>query len=444
MNITVDTLPDCIANMRAEIPAEKVQTERKSIVKAYAGQAKIPGFRPGKTPTSVVEKRFATDINQELEQRLISSACEEALKQNEELKVLNFQAPNEVKHEKDGSFTFSMSLILAPTFELPTYKGIDVKLAPAEATEEEVQREIDGVLQRYADYKDIEDRALETDDICVMDFTSTIDGKPLDPATGIIAGKEDYWIQLKEEAFLPGFHEQLIGAKVGDTVEVKTTLDAEFPVESVREKEITFSVTIKNIKEQTLPEFDDTFVAETLQFGEGKTVADLKELIVEQITAQKTKQIGEDKVNQIVENLLSNVDFVLPEELVKAETQNTADQMVSRGAQQGLTDEQISAQKDDIAAAAAIQARNNIKTNFILQEIANEEKITVTDNELLERIAAIAKQEKKAPKALIKELQRDGRIPSLRNSILIGKAIDFLVEHAKIEEETATEETSEA
>lgn len=140
------------------------------------------------------------------------------------------------------------------------------------------------------------------------------------------------------------------------------------------------------------------------------------------------------KVNQIVEQLLDKVDFPLPEDLVNAEAQSSADEMVQRGAQSGMSDEDIAADQAAIVATAQQQARNNLKTNFILQEIANEEKIEVSDTEVAQRVAGMAQQQKKAPKAMMKELQRSGRISSIRNSILIGKAIDFLVDSAKVEE----------
>ena len=189
----------------------------------------------------------------------------------------------------------------------------------------------------------------------------------------------------------------------------------------------------------------DEFVADTLQFGKDKTVDDLKELISEQITQQKGQKINESKVNQIVEALIGRVDFELPQELVTAEAQGSADDMVARGAQAGLSDEEIEAQQQDIIATAQVQARNNLKTNFILQEIAQAEEISVSQNELLQRITAMAEQEKKKVKAFIKELQRGNRIDSIQNSILVGKAIDFLVENAKIEEvEANTEDTETA
>lgn len=439
MNITVDKqAAECTATLRAEIPADHVQGERKKILQAFSAQAKIPGFRPGKIPAAVVEKRFGNDIKQELEERLVSAACTEAMQKDDDLKVLNFKQPESVDHNDDGSFNFTMPLVLAPSFEVPEYKEIEIKIPPTAATDEEIQRELDGVLDRYAEYNDIEDRALQANDIAVIDYTSTLDGKPLEEAlgkpAGILAGKDDYWVQIKEDAFLPGFANQLEGASTGDQRDITCTVADDFPMEELRGTELLFDVTIKGIKEQKLPVLDDAFVSETLQFGKDKTVDDLKELISEQIVQQKGQQIEEMKVNQIVDSLLSKVDFPLPEELVNAEAQSSADDMVARGAQAGMSDEEIAAEQAAIIATAEQQARNNLKTNFILQEIAHAEKIAVTDNEVAQRIAAIARQEKKAPKALMKEMQRSGRISSLRNSILIGKAIDFLIDNAKVEE----------
>ncbi|MGB1260382.1 MAG: trigger factor, partial [Akkermansiaceae bacterium] len=281
MNITVDKQPECTATLRAEIPADLVTSEREKIVQAFSKQAKIPGFRPGKTPLSVIEKRFGEDIKTELEDRLINNACGEALKTNEDLRVLDFKQPKEKNLSPDGSFSFTMPLILAPVFELPEYKEIEVKLPSSDATDEEVQREIDGILERYADYSDIEDRPLQAEDIAVIDFTSTLDGQPLEEAVGqpvgVLGGKEDYWVVLKEDAFLPGFAKQLEGAAKDDTRDVKCSVGEDFPLEALRGKELDFNVTVKGIKSQTLPELNDEFVSDTIQFGKDKTVDDLKE-----------------------------------------------------------------------------------------------------------------------------------------------------------------------
>ena len=140
------------------------------------------------------------------------------------------------------------------------------------------------------------------------------------------------------------------------------------------------------------------------------------------------------KVNQIVAHFNAQVDFELPEELVTQETQSQADAMVRRGVQAGMSEHEIQSQQSEIFASAGHQAVTNLRTNFILQEIARAENISVTDAEMVNHLAQIAQSRKVAPKKFIKDMQRAGRLPAIRNSITIGKAIDFLVEHAKVVE----------
>jgi len=448
MNITVEKQPECVALLTCEVLPEQVAKERKGILKAFNKEAKIPGFRPGKIPTKVLEKRFGKAIKEELESRLINEACRKALTDDESLKVLHFKAPESIDHKDDGSFAFSMTLVLAPEFDLPDYKEIEVKVPPTECTDEELQTELDGLLERYAEYNDIEDRGLQSGDIAVIDYKTTLDGEPLDDSVGILAGKEDYWVRLQEDAFLPTFSEQLEGAKKDETREVTCRIGDDFPAEELRGKEVVITVTVKAIKEQVLPTLDDAFVTDTLQFGPDKTVEDLKTFISEEITKSKTRQINESKVNQIVETLLERVDFDIAKDIVDAEAQATADEMVARAARAGLDDEAIAKQQAEIIATAQVQGRNNVKTNFILQKIAEKEEITVSDQDLGQRLYAMAQEAKKPFKKYIKELQKNGQIDNVRNSVLIGKVIDFLVDNATVTEvdessETSNEESSE-
>jgi trigger factor len=180
-----------------------------------------------------------------------------------------------------------------------------------------------------------------------------------------------------------------------------------------------------------LPELTDEFAA---KITGGKTLEELRGLAKQQIEVEKRRRIDDYKVNQIVEHFNSIVDFDLPNDLLRHETQGQADALVERGMKSGMTQEEIEAQQGEIIATAGDQARTNLKTNFILQEIARTEGIAVSDQELVNHLAMIAQQRKENPKKFIKDLQRGGRIPGIRNSMLVGKAIDFVLEHATVEE----------
>jgi len=434
MNITVEKQPNCLATLRVEVPSDTVKNERAKIVSGYAAQARIPGFRPGKAPKNVIEKRFQTAISEELDERLVRAAYDEALRKDA-LKVLNFGNPQNLAHNPDGSLSFQATLTLAPEVALPEYKGINVKAPSAEATDEDVETQLKGLQERFADYQDIEGRSAANGDLAVIDFTSTLEGKPLEEAlgkpAGYLSGREGFWLKLDENSFLPGFAAQVEGLNAGDIKDIALTIPEDFPLSDLRGKEVTFHVTLKGLKQAVLPELDDEFAAKVTG---GKTLEELKSLAKQQIEIEKRRQIDDYKVNQIVEHFNSLVDFELPEDLLRHETQGQADALVQRSVQSGMSQEELISQQGEIFNTAGEQARTNLKTNFILQEIARTEGISVSDQELVNHLAMIAQSRKQNPRKFIKELQRGGRIPGIRNSMLVGKAIDFVLEHATVEE----------
>ena len=439
MNIVVEKQPKCIAVLNVEVPSADVAAKRASIASTYASQAKIAGFRPGKAPKDVIQKRFGKQITEELTDALFGEACDQAL-EKENLKVLDFGFPDKLNERPDGSIAFETKLILAPEFTLPDYKGIEVKAPPEEITDEELGSQLENLRERLAEFEDISDRPLQNDDIAVVDFTTTVGGLPLTEVIGekgqYLAKRENHWLPVKEGSFLPGYAEQLVGMSEGDKKDVTISLDDEFPFEELRGKEITLHTSLEGIKAAKLPELDEAF-AEKL--APGKTLGEIKDIIRENMGREKAKQIGEFKVNQIVEHLNKSVDFDLPEEIVQRETQNQANQIVEEGSQKGASDEDMLSQQEQIFTVATQRAVTNLRTNFILQEIATAEKITVSDADLLAHISQIAQRRKEPIKKVIKDLQKKRQIQSIRNSMLIGQTIDFLLEQAKVTEVSAAE-----
>ena len=438
MNIVVEKQPKCVATLRVEIPADKVKGQRDQIVRGYTSKARVPGFRPGKAPRAIIEKRFEKEITEELNDKLFNEAFDEALKQ-EDLKVLDFGIPENLTTTSDGGISFSSKLTLAPDVQLPEYKGVTVTVPPLAVPDEDVDAQLKALQERFADFRDIEGRPAAMADFAVIDYSSTVEGKPteefLGKPAGYLSGREGFWVRLDEKAFLPGFAAQLEGMNPGDTKEITITLPEDFPVADLQNREIVFTTTVKELKEAILPELDDELAA---KLAPGKTMAEITDIIRENMQGERKRKIDDMKVNQIVAHFNNQVDFELPEELITQETQSQADAMVQRGVQSGMTEDEISSQQAEIFASAGHQAITNLRTNFILQEIARVEDINVTDAELVNHLARIAQSRKVAPKKFIKDMQRGGRLPSIRSSIRIGKAIDFLVEHAEVVESAET------
>jgi trigger factor len=288
--------------------------------------------------------------------------------------------------------------------------------------------------ERFADFEDITDRAAEMGDFAVIDYSSTIDGKPTEEvigkSAGYIGGREGFWLKLDDQAFLPGFADEVVGMTPTESKDITITMPEDFPVTDLVGKEVVFATTIKELKTSILPELNDEFAG---KLAPDKTFDEVKEMILENLQEERKRAIQNSKINQVVAALTASADFDLPEELVNQETQSQADSMVQRGMQSGMDEQAIASQEAEIFAHATNQAMNNLRINFILQEIAITEKLEVTDQELIGQISQMAAQRKQAPKKFIKELQRNGQIPSIRNNMLTSKAIDFVVSEAKVE-----------
>lgn len=313
-----------------------------------------------------------------------------------------------------------------------------------EVTPELIENEINTLRERQSDFADIEDRGVQEDDIVVIDYQGTCEGKPVSEVAGqpvpqVEEGK-DFWLKVDEDAFLPGFATQLVGLKIDENKEVTVSTQEDFPLESLREKDLVFQVTVKGIKEQKLPE-DDVLV-ETLM--PGGSMEDLKEALESQLKFQMTRQLEEFKEGKLLEQIAEAVDFELPEEYVTSETQGQADRLVQDALKQGMSEEQLQAEQEQIFETAGVKARNNLKAQFLLGEIAEAEKIKVADKDLMETLTSLAKREGKPLKTFIKQLQRERRVDSIRNQMLIGKTVDFLLESANFVEVEDTQDDNKS
>ena len=443
MIISFDKQPKCAASLKAEISADEVKTERKEVTKEFAKNVKIPGFRPGKTPTSVIEKRHGDAIKNEVETRLIRKALSEAVQEQKDVNVLNVQDVK-LNNEENGSFTLEADLVLAPDVPTPDYSVLTVDIPKVEVTDEMIDDTLSNLQQRFADYEDVEGRAIEKGDLVVVDYTSTVDGKPMDEVAGEnakpLAQNEGYWIKVEEEAFFPGFTDGLLGLSPDEKKDITVQLPSDFPLEVIREKEAVFSVTVKEIKKEVLPELNDDLAK---KIDPEQDLEGLKELIRADLENQQKRNQQNAKMNGVMDALVSSADFELNEGMVQRETQSNIDQFTQQSIAQGTNPEELEEKKDEIFARASDQAEKNLRGQFLLQKVAEEEKLEVGQEELLQHMSYLAQQEKTPVKKFIKQARKDGKIENIHHNILMSKAVDFLVSKASFNEIDAVEENSD-
>ena len=434
MNTTVEKLPGCKATMRVEFPAEDVAAEREKVVGEFMKHAKLPGFRSGKVPRKVVEKRFEEQIISEVRERLLRNGINESI-EKEDLKVLQLTRVDEADFSDDGTFSFLAEMSLEPEISLPDYKGIEVKLPKVGVTEEHIDNAIERVRENVAEFEDVEGRAVEAGDFLTVDYKGSIDGSDISEAVpkaaSYYAAGDGTGIEVSEEGFLPGFAMQLVGAEQGEKRTVQVKFPDEFEVFELQGIEAQYEVEVKEIKIRNLPEVDDEF---SEKMFEGRKLADARELIRESLREQMDQKLDELKTGQILEFLHTQAEFDLPESSINDHAQRLIDQTVERGHMSGLSDEEIREHEEEIVGNANNQARIDIKTRFMLMEIAEKEELTVTQRELASQVSAIAQRNKVPPKKMAKQLKESGSLDGLKEQILAAKSLDFLKANASVVE----------
>lgn len=445
MNITVERLPECKARLSAAIPADTVKKTRREIVSAYSTQAKVPGFRPGKIPSAVIEKRFAESIEGELKDRLARSAYAEA-RIKESLTILGIAQVEREQFEADGSYMLAVEVVTEPEVEVPEYKGIAVEVAKMEVTDEMVENYLDNTRKQHAQPVDA-DHAARAGDLAVVNYTASLDGQPLadqvEKEVGPLATGTDHWVDLPEEGqepreFIPGLAAAVLGMSKGESKTFDATFAEDFPVAVVAGKTVSYEVTVTQVKARELPELNDAFAA-TLGL---ESLDQLKERVRGQFEQQRERMRSQIIDNQILGKLTKDAAFDVPQHIVFNETQRQVNQMVSRGYEQGMTEEDISKNQEDLIRSAEEQAKNNVKVMFLLDQIAEKEGITVSDDELTRHVAMIAYRQGRPLKKVAREFRDRNAFPELRHDIRVSKTIALIRENAVINEVDAPAETA--
>ncbi|MEP6669291.1 MAG: trigger factor [Chthoniobacter sp.] len=433
MNVVVENLPNCITTLRVEVESDKVSKVWNDVAGTYTKLARIPGYRAGKAPKAIIEKKFSKEIREELEKKLLSEACKEAI-QEKGLKVISLTNVDDVEIAEDKTMKFTATLVTRPDFQLPVYKGLVVPLPSLDVTEEEVDNSLNELREQAADFADVtEDRGAQMEDFVVINYRGTIDGAPVSekfPKAGApLSGNDDFWIHMVHEAFFPGFSEALVGTKPGETRKFEVEVPAEFPVEGLPGQKIQYEVTVNLIKQKVLPPLDDAF-ADTIV--KGKTLAEVREVAKEEISRQKKADAEQGKRAEIMRQLLSQVECELPIDMVRQETRRILADIVRENQARGIADDVLKQNEQEILGSAAANARERLKGAFILLRIGEAENIKATQQEFDQRIAYLAARYEMKVDKLLKKLDERNAVDQILEEVLTGKILDFLAASASV------------
>jgi trigger factor len=426
MKVEVEKQPGSVSTLQIELPPEEVTKEWDAIANNFARFARIPGYRPGKAPRAVIEKRFRKEIQDELTKKLVSKSYHTAIEQNQ-LRVVSLTNLEDVQFGQDKSMRFRATVVTAPEFELPEYKIIPVELPDTKISDAEVDAALERLRDQSADFVDVPERGLQMGDFAVIDFEGSIEAKPVSEiapqASKNLQGGKKFWLHLAPDNFLPKFCEQMLGQKRDETRAITITFPADFPVKELATKAANYTVALREIKEKVPPSLDDAWAGKLLS---GKTLADLRKMIERDLEHEKEHELERAKEGQIVKYLHERVQFELPPALLKNETRRVLGELVQRNRERGIPDDMLKDKEKELIESAAGLAAHRLKTNFILHRIAEREKIETSREEVDQQIRAEATRYDISADKMRKELEEHDRLNALAEQIVLGKTLDFL------------------
>jgi trigger factor len=431
VNITVENLAPCKKLLRVEVDAKAVDEIFDSITKDYQKQAALPGFRPGKAPRDMVAKKYEADIKDEAKRKLIGENYRKALEEKK-LNVLGYPDIEEIQFARGQNLQFAATIETAPEFQLPEYKGLSVKRETKSVSDEDVERALGLLAQQHVKFETAA-RELKMGDVAVVNYAGACDGKPITetaPTAKGLTDQKNFWVDIAPNTFIVGFAEQLIGAKAGDKKTVSVDFPADFVTKELAGKKGVFEVEIAEVKEKISPPVDDElakkFGAENLEKLRAGVRLDLENEL-------KYSQ-GRAVRGQLIDALLGGANFDLPETAVAHETKNVVYNIVQENSKRGVPRDLIEKQKEEIYTAAARSAKDRVRLAFLIQRIAEQEKISVSQEEVLQRVQSLAAAYQIPPDKFIKDLQKRNGINELYDQIAHEKVLNFLEINAKIED----------
>jgi trigger factor len=439
-NIRVEDVGPATKKVHVEIPKEKVAEKIAEQFKELRQGAHIPGFRKGRAPQKLIEKKFSADVKEQVRRTLISESYEQAIEQNS-LQVLGepeFENPDAVKIEEDAPLNYSFTVEIQPDITLPELSGFKVKKPVIPITEEHVDQAMQNLREQQGTLIPVEDRGVQDGDQVTADVHVKIEGKVtnhMHDTTIMVRPGRIAGLQINDIA------EKLRDAKSGETREITTTVPDTYPVENVRGKEVTLEVTVKDIKKLEPIEINDEFL-QSLGFTKEQELRDaLREQMVERIDFD----IKAAMRRQVIEQLLSQVDVKLPTKLSDRQTDRVVNRRAVDLLMKGIPRERIEQNVEQLRTGAQDEAVRELKTFFILQKVAQQLNVDVSEGELNNRIATLAYQQGRRPERLKQEMSKDGStLTNLFVSMREEKAIDKIIETAEVEEVAATPEQAKA
>jgi trigger factor len=421
------TEANCKRELELEIPAENVKKAAEKVARDLARVARIPGFRPGKAPVTLIRRRFADDIQGEVVQSLVPEYLEKAL---DEKKLIPVTRPEVDKVEfKEGEpLRFRAVFEVLPEFELGDYKNLEVQVDAIEIGDAQVNKTLEEMRERAATFVPVEGRAAKDGDYVLMKLMGTPVGGG-DPVQA-----DNILCHLGAEETLESFTENLRGAQPGETKKFQSKYPDDYPDPKLAGKTYDYSVEVQGIKEKKLPELNDEFAKDAAgETGSFASLAEMRKKILENLEAAKGQRQQAQAREKILELLVKRHDFPVPEALVESQMDTRLERVVRSLAAQGVDPRAVNVDWVSLRRRQHDPAVDDVKAELLLDRIATAENIEATDEDVEKEIATLAEHSGESTTALRARLTKQGALDRMKSKLRSDKTIEWLYRTARIE-----------
>ena len=426
MSLQVEKMEKNMAKLTIEVSAEELDKAMQNAYLKARGKISIPGFRKGKAPRKMIEQMYGKGIFlEDAANALIPEHYSKALEECD-LEIVSQPEIDVTQAEPGKAFIFTAEVAVKPEVTLGEYKGVEVPKSETEVTDEDIDAEIKKEQEKNSRTVTVEDRGAENGDITTIDFEGFVDGVAFEGGKGT-----DYPLTLGSGSFIPGFEDQLVGAKAGDHVEVNVTFPEEYQAAELAGKAAVFQCDVKKVETKELPELDDDFAQDVSEFD---TLAEYREDVKKNLTEKKEKEARAAKENTAVDKAIENAEMEIPDAMLNTQVRQMMNDFASRMQSQGLTMEQyfqftgMTAEK--MQEEMKPQALKRIQTRLVLEKIAETENIEASEDEVNEEISKMVEMYKMEADKL-KELLGDRELEQMKKDMAVQKAVTLVADEAK-------------
>ena len=392
------------------------------MAKELARVARVPGFRPGKAPISLIKRRFADDIKGEVLQSLVPERVEKAVVE-QKLSPVSQPQVDKLDFNEGQPLKFRAVFEVLPEFELGTYKGLEIEMPPMDVTDEDVNKALEETRERAAAFAPVEGRAVENGDFAQLKLVGT----PADGGEPINA--DSVLCHVGAEETMEPFNTSLRGANIGDHKEFDVEYPADYPDEKLAGKKFHYAADVTGIKTKQLPELNDEFAKDV---SDAATLEELKTKIRESLVHQRDHRQRDLQRERVIAELVKLHDFPVPESLVESQMDVRLERMVRSLAQQGVDPRAVNLDWSALRGRQQDRAKDDVKAELIIDRIASTEKIDVTDEEVEQELEHVASHSGESVEAIRARLTKQGALDRMKAKLRSDKTLDWLAQNANV------------